>query len=83
MSALGRSPREAPVSQFMQRQFESAEPTEMLNAAFERLQSCECYTMPVLRGGQLVGLLTMDNVGEFIAIRKAIEEKQSAAVRNS
>jgi hypothetical protein len=28
--------------------------------------------MPVVRNGQLVGLLTMDNLGEFLTIRNAL-----------
>jgi hypothetical protein len=28
-----------------------------------------CRTLPVQHAGRVVGLLTMDNVGEFVAIR--------------
>ena len=39
-----------------------------LLAALARLKDCNCHTLPVLREGHLVGLLTMDNVGEFVRI---------------
>ncbi len=44
----------------------------MIDVAFERLRAEECRTMPVLRGGQLIGLLTTDNVGEFLSIQSAV-----------
>jgi hypothetical protein len=45
----------------------------MLETAFARMSSGECHTLPVLHGGRLVGLLTMENVGEFIAIQAAMK----------
>ena len=59
------------VGDTMQREFESVDASEMLEVAFRRLQNCQCRTAPVLRRGELVGLVTMDNVGEFVAIQAA------------
>lgn len=73
LTGLARGGQEAPVSEAMQREFETVEPYEMLETAFRRLQRCQCHTVPVLRHGTLVGLVTMDNVGEFVAIQSAIE----------
>ena len=33
---------------------------------------CECGIVPVVRFGQLVGLLTTENVGEFLMIQAAL-----------
>jgi Zn-dependent protease len=63
---------EAPVDEFMQRQFETVDSSEMLETAFRRLERCRCHTVPVVHRGQLVGLVTMDNVGEFVAIQAAL-----------
>jgi Zn-dependent protease len=71
--ALARHGPQVPVAEVMQSRFETAEATEMLDTAFRRLQGCECHTLPVLHRGALVGLLTMDNLGEFVAIREALE----------
>jgi hypothetical protein len=46
-------------------------PSETLDAAFDRLQACGCRTLPVLQNGSLVGLLTMENLAEFLMIQKA------------
>ena len=64
----------------MQREFETVDASEMLEASFRRLQSCQCHTAPVVRRGELVGLVTMENVGEFVAIQAA--EKNFAAAGN-
>lgn len=60
------------VGVIMRREFETADPSEMLEYAFARLQTGDFYTMPVVKNGDLVGLLTMDNVGEFMRIQSAM-----------
>ncbi|MEZ4547994.1 MAG: CBS domain-containing protein [Thermodesulfobacteriota bacterium] len=59
----------------MRREFQVLDPGEMLEAAFMRIQSSDLMTVPVVRNGRLVGLLTMDNVGEFMRIQAAMSEK--------
>jgi len=70
--ALTRRGQEAPVAEVMRRDFQTVDSTEMLEAAFVRLQGCDCHTLPVVDRGQLVGLVTMDNVGEFLMIQSAL-----------
>ena len=65
-----RGPK-TPIAEMMHREFEIFDSYEMLEVAFARLQACQCQTVPVTHGGQLVGLLTMDNVGEFLMIQGA------------
>ncbi|MCI0480073.1 MAG: CBS domain-containing protein, partial [Candidatus Dadabacteria bacterium] len=60
------------VGEIMRREFEVVDPGEMLEYAFARLQTGDFYTMPVVKNGDLVGLLTMDNVGEFMRIQSAM-----------
>jgi Mg/Co/Ni transporter MgtE len=72
LRALSQQTQEAPVSEVMQREFEVADSFDMLEVAFARLQSCACRTIPVLRMGQLVGLVTMDGIGEFLRIQAAL-----------
>ncbi len=68
---LAQKGRQAHVVEAMNERFETADPSEMLEIALARLQSCHCRTLPVLRNGDLVGVLTMDNVGEFLMIQSA------------
>jgi Zn-dependent protease len=60
------------VLEVMQREFQVVDSSDMLESAMQRLQECACHTLPVQHGGRLVGLLTMDNVGEFVAIQAAL-----------
>jgi len=60
------------------RKFETVDAAEMLETAFQRFQSCQCHTLPVLRRDALIGLVTMDNVGEFVAIQAALESAKAS-----
>lgn len=75
--ALSKRSEASPVSQVMRREFQTADSFEMLENAFTRLQECQCHTMPVIHNGELVGLLTMENVGEFLAIKTALRPSRS------
>lgn len=76
ISALSAQNMQRPVAEVMQRQFQVADAGDMLEGAMERLQACACHTLPVVRDGRLVGLVTMDNVGEFVLIHAALAGKQ-------
>ena len=52
---------------------------ELLDVAFQRLQGCQCHVLPVLQRGHVVGLLTPDNVGEFIMFRGVVASPLPAA----
>jgi Zn-dependent protease/CBS domain-containing protein len=71
--ALTEKGRDAPVEEAMERNFQLAELSEMIEPAFMRLQTCNCSTLPVTDAGRLVGLLTLENVGEFISIQSALK----------
>ena len=65
------------VGDVMRSEFPVVDPSEMLEIAFLKLQTSDCHTLPVLQGGQLTGLLTMDNVGEFMRIQAAMSRARS------
>lgn len=71
--ALAKQGLSASVFSVMRRDFQMVEATEMLELAFVRLQQCKCRTMPVVQNGRLSGLLTMENVAEFIRIHSALK----------
>jgi hypothetical protein len=66
----------------MSREFHTADAHELLDVAFSRLEGCQCHVLPVLRDGQLVGLLTPENVGEFIMLRGVVSSPVAAASRS-
>ena len=74
LHALPRQDRSLTIDRIMQRDFQTVDANEMLEPAFARLQSCSCHTMPVTYHGKLVGLLTADNIGEFVMIQSALRQ---------
>jgi CBS domain-containing protein len=79
MRALAHGGLEAPIRTAMTTEFETADAREMLEPAFQRLQACHCPLVPVLRAGRLVGILTSENVGEFVMIRNAIAPRSHSS----
>lgn len=76
MHALSRDGVTANVASAMQQQFETADSTEMLDVVSQRLGEQPLHTMPVVHNGELVGLVTMDNVGEFLMVQAALEQSK-------
>ena len=72
LAGISRQGQDVPVADIMHRDFQIVDANEMLKIAFARLQTCGCHTMPVTHHGQLVGLLTSDNIGEFLMIQSAL-----------
>jgi predicted transcriptional regulator len=72
MSGLAKQGPEARVDEVMQRQFQTADPQEMLESVVPRLQTCQCHALPVVHGGELVGMINMENIGEFVMIQSAL-----------
>lgn len=70
VKALPQRGRAALVADSM-RECPVAQASEMLETVLGRLQGRDCHTIPVLEHGSLIGLVTMDNVGEFLMIHAA------------
>jgi CBS-domain-containing membrane protein len=64
----------------MQRDFSTTDPREMLQSAFARLQDGHARTLPVVKDGQLLGLLTADNLAEVLMIQQALREAHRPAL---
>ncbi len=79
VAALAAGHAAGPVAQAMSREFHTAEAHELLEVAFRRLQGCPCHVLPVLRGNQIIGLLTPENVGEFIMFRGVVPSPRPVA----
>ncbi len=76
--ALQQRGPEALVGEVMRRDFLSLEANEMLDAALTRMHAAECcMTAPVIHGDTLVGLLTAENVSEFLLIVAALGERRA------
>ncbi len=71
MNALSKREKFPTVSSAVQNKVEAVESFDMLDAAFEKLKTCNCHTLPVTLNSRLVGLLTMENLSEYLRIRAA------------
>lgn len=78
LRALHTSGPETPVRDAMATEFATAERGEMMERVLLRLQTCNCRTLPVTERGRLVGLVTMENVGEFLQIQAALGGPRTA-----
>lgn len=73
LRALAQSGSDQPVSSAMERDFEVADPSEMLSDVLPRMRAGESHTVPVVRDGQVLGLLTPENVNDFLSIQAAAQ----------
>ena len=64
---------ETSVGEAMQRDVKVVQASELLEPLIGHLQNSECRTLPVVEFGRLVGLLTWENLREYLAIRTAAE----------
>ena len=74
LRALVERGQDSPVGDVMRRDFATADVHEMLEDVAARLSTGACRTLPVTRNGGLVGMVTMENVGEFLMIQGALAE---------
>lgn len=71
LSALPQRGPSAPVVEVMHAGVDPVEAHASLEETYQRMQSEELPAMPVTEAGRLVGLLTMENIAEFLMIRAA------------
>jgi len=79
MQALALGGMESPVRDAMKREFVTADSHDMLENALTTMRAAKCRSMPILHDGMLVGLLTMDHVGELVTIQMALRQARRSA----
>jgi CBS domain-containing protein len=81
--ALARSGTNEPVLNVMRRDVPEVDTHEMVESALGRLQHSGAKTLPVTHGGQLAGLITAENITEFLMIRSALRTAPSRATSSA
>ena len=81
VTALSTRDQNTPVSEIMRRDFDMVHPGDMLEPAFARLQACDCHIFPVIQDKRLVGLLTMENIGEFLMLQSVMGSPRRMTIR--
>ncbi len=75
VKALSEGGHDAPVTESMCKDCESVDEGAPLQGAVESMRARQCSTMPVLAGGHIVGLLTLENIGEMIMVNAAMDHR--------
>jgi CBS domain-containing protein len=75
---LSESGPMAPVGLAMRSDFTTAEPREILESVLPRLESAGASTIVVLSGGEVVGLVTTESIGEFVMMKAALRKGQGS-----
>jgi len=60
------------VTRVMTTEFPTTAPGELLEDVFSRMHPVTGGTLPVMEDGRLIGLLTAENIGEFVMIQAAM-----------
>ena len=66
------------VSFVMRKTFQTIDSSQMLESVSQQIQESGQRILPVVHGGSLVGLITMENIGEFMMIQSAIKARRLA-----
>jgi Zn-dependent protease/predicted transcriptional regulator len=81
IEALSSHDRDTPVRKVADHEFFTTEPGAPLDQVFQKMNEASCTTVPVEEDGRLVGLLTLENVGELIMVSSALQGRSSAVRR--
>jgi hypothetical protein len=57
----------------MQREYTSVGPAEPAEAVLIRLRGGDVGAVPVTEGGRILGMVTSENLGEYLAVRDALK----------
>jgi len=75
IQSLSNHDRSTPVAEVADRDFATTEPGAPLDEVFQQMNADNRSTVPVVEGDQLVGLLTLENVGELIMVSSALQSR--------
>ncbi len=79
IKALAKAGQDQPVVDVMRRGIPEVDTHEMVESALSRLQQSGAKTLPVTHAGRLAGLITAENITEFLMIRSALRSAPSRA----
>jgi Zn-dependent protease/CBS domain-containing protein len=78
ITALSENKESIFVSYVMQKEFAVIDSSQMLDDVSQHIQTGAQHIVPVVHNGTLVGLFTLENVGEFLMIQNAVRTRKQA-----
>lgn len=79
MRALAQQGSQVHVRDAMRRDVPAPDSHDMLEQALALFHQCNCRSLPVEHDGRLVGMLTTENIGEFLMIQSALRRARRVA----
>ncbi len=74
VQALHDGRQESTIGEMMSGEWNPVDQFDDLTRTLESMSSLQCTTLPVTGNGKMVGLLTLENIGELILINSALSE---------
>jgi len=59
----------------------AVDPSASLETTFQQMREADAQSVPVVEGGRLVGLITLENIAEFLMVRSAVEQLSARSGR--
>ena len=82
LRALANGDTARPVSEFTRTTCGTAHPRDLLDRVFQRMQETGCPAVPVVDAdGTLVGMVTLENVGELAMVQAALTKSRGSRPR--
>lgn len=72
LKALGEQGKDLPVQLAMHTKLETSSPSEELSGALSRMYQDNCRALVVVEKEEVIGLLTVGNIGELLALSAAV-----------
>ncbi|MEW5941174.1 MAG: site-2 protease family protein [Chloroflexota bacterium] len=79
LSALAEKGQNVAVSAIMRRDLPEVDSHEMIETALNRIEESGVPALPVTHGGRLVGIVTNENITDFLMIRSALRSNGKKA----
>ena len=81
VQALHDGKKGATIREAMNGEWTPVDQFDDLTRTLESMTNLQCATLPVTGNGKMVGLLTLENIGELILINSALSESSSARTK--
>ena len=73
LRGLSQKGQTSPVTDVMTTNFNIVGESDLLDSAFFKFEGSDCRTIPVMKYDKFIGLLTLENISEFVSIKGALE----------